>query len=176
MKVLVTGARGFIGRNLVENLKNVRDGKDKSRGVAVDEIFEYDVDTPKESLNEYCSKCDFVFDLAGVNRPKEAKEFDINHSFLAELLNLLKVHGNKCPVMLSSSTQALLENDYGRSKKKQKIFFFHMEKRMMSESASIVFRMCLANGAGLTTTALWRPSAIILPMICRSQSITGKLS
>lgn len=117
MKVLVTGARGFIGRNLVENLKNVRDGKDKSRGVAVDEIFEYDVDTPKESLNEYCSKCDFVFNLAGVNRPKEAKEFDINHSFLAELLNLLKAHGNKCPVMLSSSTQALLENDYGRSKK-----------------------------------------------------------
>ncbi|MCR4633437.1 MAG: NAD-dependent epimerase/dehydratase family protein [Erysipelotrichaceae bacterium] len=117
MKILVTGAKGFIGRNLVENLKNVREGKDRSRNVAIDRIFEYDVDTSKEALERYCSECDFVFHLAGVNRPKNTEEFNINHSFLAELLNHLKKNGNRCPVMLSSSTQALLDNDYGRSKK-----------------------------------------------------------
>ena len=117
MKILVTGARGFIGKNLVANLKNVQDNKDRSRAVAIDEIFTYDIDTPKELLEQYCAECDFVFNLAGVNRPKDAKEFNINHSFLAELLNELKKHGNKAPVMLSSSTQAALENDYGRSKK-----------------------------------------------------------
>ena len=117
MKVLVTGARGFIGKNLVENFKNIRDGKDKSRDVIIDEIFEYDVDTPKEDLNTFCQDCDFVFNLAGINRPKDVEEFNINHSFLAELLDCLKKNSNKCPVMLSSSTQAALDNDYGRSKK-----------------------------------------------------------
>lgn len=117
MKVLVTGARGFIGKNLVENLKNIRDGKDRSRDVEIDTVFEYDVDTPKEDLNTFCQNCDFVFNLAGINRPKDVEEFNINHSFLAELLNSLKENGNKCPVMLSSSTQATLDNDYGRSKK-----------------------------------------------------------
>ncbi len=117
MKILVTGAKGFIGRNLVENLKNVRDHKDHSRGVDIDKIFEYDIDTEKELFEKYCSECDFVFNLAGVNRPKDSEEFNINHSFLAELLNTLKKFDNHCPVMLSSSTQALLNNDYGRSKK-----------------------------------------------------------
>ena len=117
MKILVTGAKGFIGKNLVENLKNVKDGKDKTRGVVIDEIFEYDVDSSEEALESYCKECDFVFNLAGINRPKDVKEFDINHSFLADLLNCLKEKGNKSPVMLSSSVQALLDNDYGRSKK-----------------------------------------------------------
>ena len=117
MKALVTGARGFIGKNLVENLKNIRDGKDRSRDVEIDTIFEYDVDTPKEDLNTFCQNCDFVFNLAGINRPKDVEEFNINHSFLAELLDCLKKNNNKCPVMLSSSTQATLDNDYGRSKK-----------------------------------------------------------
>lgn len=117
MKVLVSGARGFIGKNLVENFKNIRDGKDKSRDVIIDEIFEYDVDTPKEDLNTFCQDCDFAFNLAGINRPKDVEEFNINHSFLAELLDCLKKNNNKCPVMLSSSTQAALDNDYGRSKK-----------------------------------------------------------
>ena len=111
MKALVTGARGFIGKNLVENFKNIRDGKDKSRDVVIDEIFEYDVDTPKEDLNTFCQDCDFVFNLAGINRPKDVEEFNINHSFLAELLDCLKKNNNKCPVMLSSSTQATLDND-----------------------------------------------------------------
>ena len=117
MKILVTGAKGFIGKNLVANLKNIRDGKDRSRGIVIDEVFEFDVDTPKESLDKYCKECDFVFNLAGINRPKDAKEFNINHSFLAELLDCLKENKNRCPVMLSSSTQASLDNDYGRSKK-----------------------------------------------------------
>ncbi len=117
MKILVTGAQGFIGKNLVANLKNVLENKDRSRDVVIDEIFVYDVDTPKELLEQYCAECDFVFHLAGVNRPKDVEEFNINHSFLAELLNLLKKHGSKAPVMLSSSTQAALDNDYGRSKK-----------------------------------------------------------
>ena len=117
MKVLVTGARGFIGKNLVENLKNVKYNKDRSKDVIIDEIFEFDVDTDRTLLDEYCSKCDFVFNLAGINRPENNEQFNINHSFLNELLNNLKKHNNKCPVMLSSSTQALLDNDYGRSKK-----------------------------------------------------------
>ncbi|MBR4470704.1 MAG: NAD-dependent epimerase/dehydratase family protein [Erysipelotrichaceae bacterium] len=117
MKILVTGAKGFIGKNLCENLKNVKDNKDKTRNIIIDEIFEYDVDTDRESFERFCKDCDFVFNLAGINRPLNAEEFNINHSFLAELLNTLKKYGNKSPVMLSSSTQALLDNDYGRSKK-----------------------------------------------------------
>lgn len=117
MKILVTGAKGFIGKNLVENLKNIKEGKDKTRDIVVDDIFEYDLNTDKSLLNEYCSKCDFVFNLAGVNRPKDNEEFNINHTFLYELLELLKKHNNKCPVMLSSSIQAELDNDYGKSKK-----------------------------------------------------------
>ncbi len=117
MKILVTGAKGFIGKNLCANFKNVKDLKDRTRDVVIDDVFEYDIDCDPSVLDRYCSECDFVFDLAGVNRPKDAKEFDVNHSFLGELLDLLKKHGNHCPVMLSSSTQALLDNDYGRSKK-----------------------------------------------------------
>lgn len=117
MKVLVTGAKGFVGKNLVENLKCIKDGRNKTRNITIDDIFEYDIDTPKVELESYCKECDFVFNLAGINRPKDNEEFNINHSFLAELLNLLKENNNKCPVMLSSSTQALLDNDYGKSKK-----------------------------------------------------------
>ena len=117
MKILVTGSKGFIGKNLVENLKNIKNGKDKTRNLVIDDIFEYDVNDDKELLKEYTKECDFVFNLAGVNRPENNEEFNINHSFLAELLNLLKENNNKAPVMLSSSTQALLDNDYGKSKK-----------------------------------------------------------
>ena len=117
MKILVTGAKGFIGRNLVENLKNIKDGKDKTRDLIVEEVFEFDKDSDETLLDEYCSKCDFVFNLAGINRPQNVEEFNINHSFLGILLSKLKEKNNKCPIMLSSSTQALLDNDYGRSKK-----------------------------------------------------------
>ena len=117
MKILVTGAKGFIGKNLVWNLKNVKDGKDRTRDLTIDEIFEYDVNDELETLKEYTKKCDFVFNLAGINRPQNTEEFNINHSFLGQLLGLLKESNNKCPVMLSSSTQAKLDNEYGKSKK-----------------------------------------------------------
>lgn len=117
MKILVTGSKGFIGKNLVANLKNIKDGKDRTRDLIIDDIFEYDIDCDETLLNKYTKECDFVFNLVGINRPENTEEFNINHSFLAKLLNCLKENNNKCPVMLSSSTQALLDNDYGKSKK-----------------------------------------------------------
>lgn len=122
MNVLVTGAYGFVGKNLCQALKNIRDGKDRTRSIKIEEIFEYDINTPKEYLDLYCSKADFVFNLAGVNRPKDEKEFmEGNFGFASELLGSLKKHGNKCPVMISSSIQATLigryaSSDYGKSK------------------------------------------------------------
>ncbi len=131
MKVLVTGANGFIGRNLVETLKNVRDGKDKSRGLTAEpEILEYTRDTAPELLDEYCAAADFVFNLAGVNRPKDPAEFmQGNFGFASVLLDTLKLHGNRCPVMLSSSIQAQLDNPYGQSKRAgEELFFEYSEK------------------------------------------------
>lgn len=119
MKILVTGAKGFVGRNLVENLKNIRDGKDKTRGITDDiTIFEYDIDTEKTLLDKYTKECDFVFHLAGVNRPKTETEFmSGNFGFTSELLNLLKKYDNKSPILITSSIQASLDNPYGKSKK-----------------------------------------------------------
>ena len=124
MKILVTGAKGFVGKNLCATLYNIRDGKDRTRpGLKIDEIFEYDIDTKPALLNEYCQKADFVFNLAGVNRPRESSEFmKGNFGFASTLLDTLKSYGNKCPVMLSSSQQASLtgrfgNSEYGRSKK-----------------------------------------------------------
>ncbi len=117
MKILVTGAGGFVGKNLCAALKNIRDGKDKTREVSVSEVYEFDLDTPKELLKEYCEKADFVFHLAGVNRPETEEEFMAgNFGFTSELLDTLKECGNKAPVMISSSIQAALDNPYGKSK------------------------------------------------------------
>ena len=119
MKILITGANGFVGRNLVEALKNVRDGKDKTRNIPSElEIFEYDIDTAPAMLDSYTKECDFVFHLAGVNRPENESEFmEGNFGFTSELLCLLKKHNNKAPVLITSSIQAALDNPYGRSKK-----------------------------------------------------------
>lgn len=123
MNILVTGSVGFVGKNLCCALKNIRDGKDRTHpGLAIEEIYEYDVDTAPELLDEYCEKADFVFNLAGVNRPKDNSEFmQGNFGFASTLLETLKKHGNKCPVMISSSIQATCigryDSDYGRSKK-----------------------------------------------------------
>ncbi len=135
MKILVTGAKGFVGRNLVENLKNIRDGKNRTRALAVEEIFEYDMDTPPERLPEYCRDVDFVFHLAGVNRPKERAEFMTgNFGFSDTLLQTLEGCGNRCPVMLSSSIQASLlgrysQSDYGKSKLAGEELFFAYGQR-----------------------------------------------
>lgn len=132
MNILVTGAAGFVGKNLVENLKNIRDGKNRTRPqVKVDKIYEYDKANTLEQLDEWCLKADFVFNLAGVNRPKDQEEFKMgNLGFASTLLDKLKKHGNKAPVMLCSSVQATLTgrfgiSKYGLSKKAGEELFFH---------------------------------------------------
>lgn len=131
MNILVTGAKGFVGKNLVENLKNIRDGKNRTRPeLRIDEIFEYDLNSTPEDLELYCQKADFVFNLAGVNRPKDPEEFRKgNFGFASTLLDTLKKHENRCPVMLSSSIQATLSgrfgtSEYGLSKKEGEELFF----------------------------------------------------
>ena len=134
MKILVTGAAGFVGRNLCEALKNIRDGKDRTRYVFIDDVFEYDIDSDRSVLTEYCEKADFVFNLAGVNRPVDNAEFmQGNFGFASELLDCLKATRNRCPVMLSSSVQATLigryaDSDYGRSKLAGEELFFEYGK------------------------------------------------
>ena len=110
MNILVTGAKGFVGKNLVENLKNIRDNKNRTRpNIHINEIYEYDLDNTQEDLELFCQTCDFVFNLAGVNRPQDPKEFkEGNFGFASTLLETLKKYGNKSPVMLSSSLQATL--------------------------------------------------------------------
>lgn len=116
MKILVTGARGFVGKNLCAQLKNIRDGKARNYPVTVEKVMEYDVDTEPALLDEYCREADFVFNLAGVNRPQNQDEFmEGNFGFASTLLDTLKRHGNTCPVMLSSSIQATLIGRYGQS-------------------------------------------------------------
>lgn len=123
MNILITGAKGFVGKNLCAVLKNIRNGKDRTRpNLCIGEIYEYDIDTDTQFLDEYCAKCDFVFNLAGVNRPQNPEEFmEGNFGFANTLFDTLKKHGNKCPVMISSSIQATCvgryDSEYGRSKK-----------------------------------------------------------
>ena len=130
MNILVTGAKGFVGKNLCEALKNIRDGKDKTRPeLKIDEVYEYDIDSVYEQLQDWCQKADFVFNLAGVNRPKDQSEFmKGNFGFASTLLDTLKKCGNNCPVMLSSSIQATLDNPYGESKRAGEELFFNYSK------------------------------------------------
>ncbi len=129
MKILVTGANGFVGKNLVEALKNIKDGKDKTRNITVEEIYCFDIDTDPSVLETACQNADFVFNMAGVNRPQNNDEFmQGNFGFASTLLSTLKKYNNTCPVMLASSVQATLigryNSDYGRSKKAGEDLFF----------------------------------------------------
>ena len=134
MNILITGAKGFVGRNLTENLKTIRDGKNRTRNLTIDEIYEYDIDTDPALLKEFCQKADFVFNLAGVNRPQNQEEFmQGNFGFASTLLDTLKACNNTCPVMLSSSIQATLigrygQSDYGKSKLAGEELFFSYGK------------------------------------------------
>ena len=131
MDILVTGARGFVGKNLVCRLRNIKEGRDRTRpGLKIGSIFEYDLDGTREDLDTYCQTCGFVFNLAGVNRPKDESEFmEGNFGFASTLLDTLKRHRNRCPVMLASSIQATLigrygQSGYGRSKLAGEELFF----------------------------------------------------
>lgn len=130
MKILVTGAHGFVGKNLCATLYNIANGKDKSHNIDNDiTVFEYDVDTDSSLLDTYCAECDFVFHLAGVNRPKEHSEFmEGNFGFTSILLDSLKKHNNICPIVISSSIQAALQNPYGLSKKAGEDLLFNYGK------------------------------------------------
>ncbi len=130
MNILVTGAKGFVGKNLISNLYNIKEGKNQTRNIDIENIFEYDIDNSYSELNDFCEKADFVFNLAGVNRPKENSEFMRgNFGFASDLLDMLQKHNNKCPVMLSSSIQASLSgkyegSEYGKSKLAGEDLFF----------------------------------------------------
>lgn len=134
MNILVTGAKGFVGQNLVASLKNIKDNKDRTRNIKIDNIYEYDIDTDSSLLDRYCKDCDFVFNLAGVNRPKDDKEFmEGNFGFVSTLLDTLKKYDNKSGIMLSSSIQATLlgryeGSEYGKSKLAGEQLFFDYSK------------------------------------------------
>ena len=132
MRILVTGAKGFVGKNLVASLYNLKEGKDRTRNIQIEDIFEFDTDSERRLLEEYCRQADFVFHLAGVNRPSDPAEYmEGNCGFTERLLNCLKESGNTCPVMLASSVQASLEGRYkgslyGESKLAgEELFFRH---------------------------------------------------
>lgn len=147
MRILVTGAKGFIGKNLVTALNNIKDQKDKTRTFKISEVYEFDRTTSLDLLDEYCKSCDFVFHLAGINRPENIDEFmEGNFGFTNVLLDTLKKHRNVCPVMISSSTQASLDNPYGLSKKAgEELMFLYGEE---ARAKVLVYRFPNVFGMG----------------------------
>ena len=153
-KILITGARGFVGKNLTATL--LQNGYTN--------LYLFDREDSLETLDKYCTDCDFVFHLAGVNRPQSTSEFyEGNTDFSKTLLDTLKAKNNPCPVVVSSSIQALLDNDYGKSKKWAKTFSLQMA---LTLHTSCVFTACSANGQGQTTTQLWQHLCTMLHMVC----------
>ena len=185
MKILVTGAKGFVGKNLVCALNNLKDGKDRTRpNIKINEIYCYDVDGTPAELDEYCKNADFVFNLAGVNRPKDPSEFKTgNFGFASELLATLKKHGNKCPVMLSSSVQATLigryDGEYGRSKKAGEDLFFDYSKEtgakvLVYRFPNLFGKWCRPNYNSAVATFCYN-TANDLPITVTDRAITLEL-
>ena len=161
MKILVTGAKGFVGKNLCAQLNNIKDGKARCYGdLKVEDVFEYDIDSTPEQLDQWCSECDFVFNLAGVNRPKDNDEFmKGNFGFASTLLDTLKKHHNTCPVMLSSSQQASLTGRFGTAstaaaRKQGRTSSSNTAKKQAQKFSSIVSLTFTENGVARTITAL----------------------
>lgn len=158
MNILVTGANGFVGKNLVSTLKNIKDGKDNTRSIDIQDIYTYDVDDNIDDLKNYTSNCDFIFHLAGVNRPKDVSEFyEGNASFTETLCLLLEEYDNKSPILISSSIQASRDNDYGKSKKEGEEYLLNYGKKMNSKVyiyrlANLFGKWCRPNYNSVTAT------------------------
>lgn len=158
MKILVTGAKGFVGKNLIATLNNIKDNKDKTRDIVIDKIFEYDINNTKEELKEYTKDCDFVVHLAGVNRPKDTSEFyEGNKAFTETLCYYLKQSNNKAPILISSSIQASKDNDYGKSKKEGEKLLLNFSKEEGNQIyiyrfANLFGKWCRPNYNSVTAT------------------------
>lgn len=158
MKILVTGANGFVGKNLISTLINIKDGKDRTHSIDIEDIYTYDINNTIDDLKMYTSDCDFVFHLAGINRPKDVSEFyQGNASFTESLCSLLEEYDNKCPILISSSIQASRDNDYGKSKKEGEEYLLHHGRKMNSKIyiyrlANLFGKWCKPNYNSVTAT------------------------
>ena len=130
MKILITGANGFVGKNLAETLKAIRDRKDKTRNILIEDVFLFDIDSSQKELEEYTKQCDFVVNLAGINRPQSPEEFyEGNKGFVETLCSYLVKNRNKCPIIASSSIQVGKDNDYAKSKKEEEDYLYDFSRK-----------------------------------------------